>query len=183
MPLPDITVKGGFGVDLVLMHIDLFFQDLHNRSQQARMGAQATVCLVIRMGGKGGARDTRGFAPDLFPVGRINGFRLVQQKRCFFAGEQFRQEDEAFRLEIGQGRFAQFHDTLLFLQWAHPILCVGGVSFSQSSTRSTDLRRLGHGVRHGFPPERHPPVEWRRQYRHALPRQRPGRCDVPEPRA
>jgi len=39
VPLPDIAVEGGLRIDLVLMHVDLFLEDLHDRLDQARMRA------------------------------------------------------------------------------------------------------------------------------------------------
>ena len=74
MPLPDSAIKGGLGVDLVLMHVDLFFKILNNRFDQAGMGAKTAVGFVIGMCGKGGSGDAGFLAPDLFAVGCVNLF-------------------------------------------------------------------------------------------------------------
>ena len=40
MPLPDIAFEGRFGVDLVLVHVELFAKDLLDRLDQPWMRAQ-----------------------------------------------------------------------------------------------------------------------------------------------
>src|SRR4051794_33941523 len=65
VPLPDIAGESRFGVDLVLMHVDLLAKDLLHRIDHARMGAEQPKRLVVEMRGKGGARRAALLTPYL----------------------------------------------------------------------------------------------------------------------
>src|ERR1700683_4897352 len=56
MPLPDIALERGFGVELELMHVDFFAEELAERLNEARMTCQEAERLVESMGGESGAR-------------------------------------------------------------------------------------------------------------------------------
>src|SRR3954447_20887129 len=49
MPLPDVAGESRFGVDLVLVHVDLLAKDLFNRIDHARMRSEQPECFVVEM--------------------------------------------------------------------------------------------------------------------------------------
>ena len=85
VPLPDVAGEGGFGVDLVLVHVDLLAEDLLDRIDHARMRAEQPERLVVEMGGKGGARRAALLAPDLRALGVVDALGLARQQRDFLA--------------------------------------------------------------------------------------------------
>src|SRR6202035_4928600 len=76
MPLPDVAGEGRFGVDLVLVHVDLLAIDLLHRIDHARMRAEQPERLVVEMGSKGGARRAALLPPNLRPLGVVDALRL-----------------------------------------------------------------------------------------------------------
>src|ERR1700722_680015 len=82
------------------MHVDLLAEDLFDRFDHARMGAEQPERLVVEMGGKGGARSTALLAPYLRPVGVVDIDRLAREQRDLFSVEKFRQKQPAFAIEI-----------------------------------------------------------------------------------
>ncbi len=56
MPLPDVALERGFGVELELMHVDVLAEELAQRFDQPRMAGEQAECLVEGVRGKGGAR-------------------------------------------------------------------------------------------------------------------------------
>ncbi len=113
VPLPDVAGEGGFGVDLELMHVDLFAEELLDRLDHARMRAEQTERLVVEMGGKGGARRAALLAPHLGAISGIDPFRLARQQSGFFRAEQIGQEQPALAVEIVDLLRRQFHGVLL----------------------------------------------------------------------
>src|SRR5260370_7080798 len=95
MPLPDVAGEGRFGVDLVLVHVDLLAKGLLYRIDHARMGAEQPERLVVEMGGKGGARRAALLAPYLRAFGVVDPFRLPPSHRPLFTPEYLRQEQPA----------------------------------------------------------------------------------------
>src|SRR6202158_1953775 len=89
VPLPDIAGESRFGVDLVLMHVDLLAEDLLHRIAHARMRAEQPKRLVVEMRGKGGARRAALLAPYLRAVGVVDALRLARPQLNFLAAEQF----------------------------------------------------------------------------------------------
>src|ERR1700687_5200303 len=75
VPLPDIAGEGRFGVDLVLVHVDLLAEDLLHRIDHARMRAEQAEPLVVWVGGKGGARPPALLPPHLRSLGVVDAFR------------------------------------------------------------------------------------------------------------
>ena len=109
VPLPDVAGEGRFGVDLVLVHVDLLAEDLLHRLDHARMRAEQPERLVVEMRGKGGARRAALLAPHLGPLGVVDAFRLARQQGHFFRAEQFRQKQPAFAVEIVDLLLGQLH--------------------------------------------------------------------------
>src|SRR5665213_248406 len=109
VPLPDVAGEGGFCVDLVLVHVDLFAEDLLHRIDHARVGAEQPERLVVEMGGKGGARRAALLAPYLGALGVVDALRLARQQRHFLGAEQFRQEQPALAVEVVDLLLGQFH--------------------------------------------------------------------------
>src|SRR6516162_5155428 len=110
VPLPNIAGERRLCVDLELMHVDFFTEELLDRLDHAWMRAEQAERLVVEMGGKGGARRTALLAPDLGPVGVIDRNRLAREKIHFFLAEQFRQEQPALAIEELDLLRRQFHD-------------------------------------------------------------------------
>src|SRR5664279_1961280 len=123
VPLPDIAGEGGFGVDLVLVHVDLLAEDLLDRLDHARMRAEQAERLVIEVRGKGGARRAALLAPHFRAVGVVDTFRLVRQQGYFLAAEQFGQEQPALAVEVVDLLLGQFHGGSSF--WFLALLVVG----------------------------------------------------------
>ena len=76
MPLPNITIKSSFGIDLELMHIQVPLQKLGDRLYQAGMRAKAAEAFIIGMSSKSGSGHTRCFAPDFFTLHGVDGICL-----------------------------------------------------------------------------------------------------------
>ena len=100
MPLPDVAVEGGFGVDLELMHVDRAIDELHDRLDQSRVPAQAPKRLVVHMRGESGACRTRGFPPDFFALKRVDLLARALQDGGLFEREVTREEQVALLVEI-----------------------------------------------------------------------------------
>src|SRR3954452_16960450 len=71
MPLPDIAVERRLGVDLELMHVELLAEQLLDRLDQTRMGAEQAKALIVGVRRKGGARRPRFFLPYFRPAGTV----------------------------------------------------------------------------------------------------------------
>ena len=93
MPLPHVALERGLGVDLELVDVDAFVEQLPQRIDQPRMVRQQAKRFIICMRGEGGARRAGLFAPDLLPVGFVDllGFRV--QDRDLVLGIKPRQQD------------------------------------------------------------------------------------------
>ena len=96
VPLPDIALEGGLGVDLVLVHVELFAEHLLDRTDQAGMIAEQAKRLVVGVGGERGARRPGLLAPHLLAVGRVDLLGLVAQDCDFLLREAAGQEQPAF---------------------------------------------------------------------------------------
>ena len=109
VPLPDVAGEGGFGVDLELVHVEFFAEDLLDRLDHARMRAEQAERLVVEMRGKGGARRAALLAPHLGPVGVVDADRLAREIGHFLGAEQLGQEQPAFAVEIVDLLLREFH--------------------------------------------------------------------------
>ncbi len=107
VPLPDIAGERGFGVDLVLVHVDLLAEQLFDRADHAGMAGEQAVRLVVQMGGEGGARRAGFLAPDFRALLAVDGFGLGFEDGDFGGGEGFRQEQVAFLMELADLAFGQ----------------------------------------------------------------------------
>src|SRR5690349_15436856 len=65
MPLPDLAGEGCLGIDLELMNVDRFAEQLLERADQARVARQNAARFVVSMAGERGARYTALLSPDL----------------------------------------------------------------------------------------------------------------------
>ena len=124
VPLPDVAGEGRFGVDLVLVHVDLLAEDLLHRIDHARMRAEQPERLVVEMGGKGGARRAALLAPHLRALGVVDALRLARQQRHFLGAEQFRQKQPALAVEIVDLLLGQFHGVPPRVFRAKPVIFV-----------------------------------------------------------
>src|SRR2546430_9631688 len=122
MPLPDIAGESRFGVDLVLVHIDLLAKDLFHRIDHARMGTEQPERLVVEMGGKGGARRAALLPPYLRAVGVVDALRLAGQQLHFLLAEQLRQKQPALVVEIVDLLLGQLHKVPPRIFGAKPVV-------------------------------------------------------------
>src|SRR5712675_3666057 len=148
MPLPDVTGEGRFGVDLVLVHVELLAEDLLDRIDHARMRAEQAERLVIEMRGKGGARRAALFAPHLRAVVIVDAHGLLRQQGYFFRAEQLGQEQPALAVEIVDLLLGQFHGGSSF--WflilpRHGRACPGHPRLRLAPREDVDARhKAGH---------------------------------------
>ena len=96
------------------MHVDLLAEHLLDRIDHARMRAERAKPLIVEMGGKGGARRAALLAPDLGPVGIVDGDRLAREEVDLFLGEQLGQEQPAFAVEELDLLRREFHGIASF---------------------------------------------------------------------
>jgi hypothetical protein len=68
MPLPEFAVERRLGVDLELVDVDGFAQELLNWLNQPRMGAKAAKGVIVGVRSKGGPRRTGFFPPNLLAL-------------------------------------------------------------------------------------------------------------------
>ncbi len=99
MPLPDVALEGGLGVELELVDVDALAEQLHQRFDQPRMARHHLEHLVELVRGKGGARRAGLLAPDFLPVELEDVVGLDAQQRDLFLGEAVREEDVALLVE------------------------------------------------------------------------------------
>ena len=92
VPLPDVALEGGLGVELELMNVDVLAEILLQRLDQPRMGDQQAEHLVEGVRGEGGARRAGLLAPDLLPVGFEDLLGLDAQQRDLLLGEAVRKK-------------------------------------------------------------------------------------------
>ena len=81
VPLPDLAVERRLGVDLELVHVDRLAEQLLDRLDQARVGAEEAERLVVGMGRERGARRAGLLAPDLLAVLAVDRLGLGAQDR------------------------------------------------------------------------------------------------------
>ena len=60
VPLPDVAVEGGLAVDLELVHVDVFAEELHDRLDHARMARQRRERIAVQVRGEVGAHHVAG---------------------------------------------------------------------------------------------------------------------------
>ncbi len=109
MPLPDVAVELGFGVDLELMHVDPLAEHLLDGVDHARVAAEDRERLVVGVGRKRRARGAVLLAPDLRTVAGEHGSAFLAQDGDLFGGEQLGQEQPAFGLELLDLGLGQMH--------------------------------------------------------------------------
>ena len=98
MPLPDVALERSLGIDLELVDVDAFAEQLLQRLDQARVMRHQPERLVVGVGGEGGARRTGLLAPDL-AIAAENVLRLVAQDRDLLLGEAIRKEQVTLLVE------------------------------------------------------------------------------------
>ena len=118
MPLPDITGEGGFGVDLVLMHVELFAEHLLDGLDHAGMCAEETERFIVGVCGKGRARRAALLAPDFRPLFSVDALGFLAQKIDFLGREELRQQQPAFGVKLIELFVGESHRFLLIDCWA-----------------------------------------------------------------
>ena len=102
MPLPDVALEGRFGIELELMHVDLFAEQLAQRLDHPRMAGEQAERLVEGVRGKGGARRAGLLAPHFLAVEFQDRLGIVAQQRDFFLAKTVREEQIALLVEFFQ---------------------------------------------------------------------------------
>ncbi len=113
VPLPELAVERRLGVDLELVHVDRLAEQLLERLDQARIGAQQAEGLVVGVGGEGGARRARLLPPDLLALGPQDRLGFGAQHANLFAREALGQKDVALLVELLELHVGQAHRRLL----------------------------------------------------------------------
>ena len=99
MPLPQLAVEGRLGVDLELVDVDRLAEELLDRLDQPRMGAEAAEGFVVGVGGEGRPRRAGFLAPDLLAVGRVDLLGLRAEDGDLLLGEAVGEKKIAFTIE------------------------------------------------------------------------------------
>ena len=99
MPLPDVAFERRLGIDLELVDVDPFAEQLHERLDQARMVRHQAKSFVVGVRGKRGARSAGLFAPDFRALALEDGFGFAAQNCNFFLGEAAGEKQEALLVE------------------------------------------------------------------------------------
>ena len=113
VPLPDIALERRLGVDLVLVHVELFAEHLLDRTDQARMIAEQAKRLVVGVGGERGSRRPGLLAPHFLAVGRVDLLGLAAQDCDFLFRKAAGQEQPAFVMKLPELLCREFHRDLL----------------------------------------------------------------------
>src|SRR5262249_27962954 len=99
VPLPDVTLERRFGVDLELVDVDAFAEQLLQRLDQTRMMRPQPKGFGVGMGGESGARRARFLAPNLLAIGPKDPVGLAAQKRDLLLGEAIWKKEVALLFE------------------------------------------------------------------------------------
>src|SRR5205823_3031463 len=99
VPLPDVALESGLGVELELMDVNVLAEILLERADQPRVADQQAKHLAEGMGREGGARRPGFFAPDLLAVGLEDLLALDAEQRDLLLRKAVRQEDIALVVE------------------------------------------------------------------------------------
>jgi hypothetical protein len=97
--LPDVAFERRLGVDLELVNIDAFAEQLLQWLHEPRVMGHQPEGFVIGMRGECGARRAGLLAPDLPAVGPENAVGFAAQDRDFVFGETVRKEYVALLVE------------------------------------------------------------------------------------
>src|SRR4029077_11760135 len=87
MPLPDVTLEGGLGVELELMDVELLAEQLLERRDKARVMREQAEDFVELVRGERGARRAGFLPPDLGAVELEDRVALRAHQRDFVVGE------------------------------------------------------------------------------------------------
>jgi hypothetical protein len=99
VPLPDVALEGGLGVELELVDVDVLAEILLQRpTSRGWLTSRRNTSLKV-WAGEGGARRAGLLAPDLLAVGLEDLLALDAQQRDLLLGEAVRQEDIALIVE------------------------------------------------------------------------------------
>src|SRR4029079_3550252 len=99
VPLPDVALERGLGVELELVDLAALAEILLQRPDQARMADQQPEYLAEGVRGERRSRRAGLLAPDLLAVGLEDLLALDAQERDLVLREAVRQKDVALSVE------------------------------------------------------------------------------------
>jgi hypothetical protein len=99
VPLPDVALEGGLGVELELVDVDVLAEQLPQRFDQSGMARQQAEHFAEGVGGEGGARRAGLLAPDFLAIELEDGVGFQAQERDLFLGEAVGEETVALLVE------------------------------------------------------------------------------------
>ncbi len=101
MPLPDVAVESHLAVDLELVHVQLFAEELHDGLDHARMARELRERVAVQVRGEVRAHGVAALlAHVLRPALGVQARDLVEQGFDLFRLEQAREEKITVALEI-----------------------------------------------------------------------------------
>jgi hypothetical protein len=111
VPLPDVAVERGLAVDLELVHVDVFPEDLPHRLHHARVPRELGEGIAVHVRGEVGAHDVARLLADVLgPPLRVQGRHLVGEDADLVLREQAREEEEARAVELVELLLGESHD-------------------------------------------------------------------------
>src|SRR5215472_6188898 len=133
VPLPHVAIERHLAVDLELMHVHRFTEELHDRFHHPRMSSEPREWSAVQMRGEIRAHRVTAFlAHVLRPMLRIERRHFVAERLDLHGAEMARKEKIALTLERLKLCIGELHVT--------PLLC--GRSGSCYATPSMPQRRL-----------------------------------------
>ena len=100
VPLPDVAVEGGLGVDLELVDVDRPAEHLHRRLHQARVAREPPVGVAVGVDAEGGAHGAAlPLAHDLGALAREDRRQRGTQHGHLLCREELRQEEKALAVQ------------------------------------------------------------------------------------
>jgi hypothetical protein len=101
VPLPDVAVEGHLSVDLELVHVHVFPEDLHDGIDHAGMARQPREGLAVHVRGEIGAHHVAGLlAHVLGPALRVQARHLVGEELDFLRREERGKEKVTVAIEL-----------------------------------------------------------------------------------
>src|SRR5712691_7901585 len=129
VPLPYLALERRFGVDLELVDVDPFAEQLLQRIDQPRMMGEQPKYLAEGVRGERGARRARFLPPYFLALGLEDGLGLGAEQGDLLLGEAIGEKQVTLRVEIRELLGRELHGSLL----QEPVWPAGARSVYRSS--------------------------------------------------